>query len=120
MPSRDQDGSVRVPAGSATTIPQARHARRSITLAALAPNVPYLVVLVIVAAGIYISWYQGSLDAGRGAIVAGAGLLLAAVVRLVLPARFAGLLAVRNRTTDVITLIVLGASLLIAGVALPG
>jgi hypothetical protein len=82
--------------------------------------VPYLVVLVCVAAGIYIAWHQGSHGGGGGGAVAGGALLVAAVIRLVLPTRLAGPLAVRHRATDVITLVVLGVSLLTAGLVLPG
>ena len=82
--------------------------------------IPYLVVLVCVAAGIYIAWHEGSHGGGRGGAVAGGALLVAAVTRLVLPTRLAGLLAARHRATDVITLIVLGVSLLTAGLVLPG
>jgi hypothetical protein len=82
--------------------------------------VAHLVVLVCVAAGIYIAWHQGSHGGGRGGVVAGVALLVAAVARLALPARLAGLLAVRHRATDVVTLTVLGVSLLIVGLVLPG
>ena len=47
-------------------------------------------------------------------------MLVAAAARMVLPARLAGMLAVRNRMTDVVTLVVLGVSLLTAGLVLPG
>jgi hypothetical protein len=81
--------------------------------------VPYLAVLVCTAAGVYIAWHQGSEGGGRGGVVAGSALLVAAVVRLVLPARLAGLLASRHRVTDVLTLTVFGAGLLVAGLVLP-
>jgi len=81
--------------------------------------VPYLVVLVCVAAGLYVAWHDGSQGGGRGAMVAGGALLGAAVVRLVLPGRMAGLLASRHRVTDVLTLTVFGAGLLAAGLVLP-
>lgn len=79
----------------------------------------YLAVLVCTGAGVYISWRQGSQGGGKGAIVAGAALLVAAAIRLVLPGRLAGLLASRRRATDVLTLTVLGAGLLVAGLVLP-
>ncbi len=81
--------------------------------------VPYLAVLVCVAAGLYIAWHQGSQGGGRGAMVAGAALLAAAVIRLVLPRRMAGLLASRHRVTDVLTLTAFGAGLLAVGLVLP-
>ena len=96
------------------------HARPARTPAAQVALVPYLAVLVCVAAGIYIAWHQGSHGGGRGGVIAGGALLAAALLRLVLPARMAGLLAVRNRATDAVTLIVLGACLLATGLVLPG
>ena len=52
-------------------------------------------------------------------MVGGVALLVAALVRLVLPARLVGLLGTRKRATDVLTLAVLGAGLIIAGLVLP-
>jgi Protein of unknown function (DUF3017) len=80
--------------------------------------IPYLVVLVCVLAGLYIAWSQGSAG-GKGAVVGGIALLIAALVRLALPARLAGLLGTRKRVTDVLTLAVIGAGLIIAGLVLP-
>ena len=67
---------------------------------------PYLIVLAGVAAGMFVIW-QGSQYAGQGAGLVGGTLLLAAVTRLVLPPRYAGLLASRGRTLDVVTFAVL-------------
>jgi hypothetical protein len=78
-----------------------------------------LAVIVVAVAGVYIAWRQGSAGGGEGGVVGGVALLAAAVARLLLPARLVGLLATRKRVTDVITLTVLGASLLIAGLVLP-
>lgn len=114
MPSRDRDLAPQA------TIPRTSHAKPAAPPTAQAAMIPYLVVLVCVAAGIYIAWHEGSHGGGRGGAVAGGALLVAAVIRLVLPTRLAGLLAVRHRATDVITLIVLGVSLLTAGLVLPG
>ena len=80
--------------------------------------IPYLIVLVCVVAGLYIAWSQGS-GGGRGAVVSGISLLVAALVRLGLPAPLAGLLGTRKRLTDVLTLAVLGAGLIVAGLVLP-
>ena len=77
-------------------------------------------MLVCVAGGVYIAWHQGTQGGGRGGAVAGGALLVAAAARLVLPTRLAGMLAVRHRMTDVLTLVVLGASLLTVGLVLPG
>jgi hypothetical protein len=81
--------------------------------------VAYLAVIVATAAGLYIAWHQGSRGGGLGGAVAGSALLAAAAVRLLLPARLAGLLATRHRATDVLTFTVFGAGLLIAGLVLP-
>jgi len=77
-------------------------------------------VLVVVAAGVYIAWHQGSHGGGRGGVIAGAAFLAAAIIRLALPAQFAGLLASRNRVTDVLTLVFFGVCLLVLGLVLPG
>jgi hypothetical protein len=81
--------------------------------------IPYLAVLVGVIAGVYITWHQGSHGGGQGGVIAGAAFLVAAIIRLVLPAKLAGLLASRHRTNDVVTLVIFGASLLILGLVLP-
>ena len=128
MPSRDRDlarGTLGTLGTSGATPPRKRHAKPASagavrSSAGQAAFVTHLVVLVCVAGGVYIAWHQGTQGGGWGGAIAGGALLVAAVVRLVLPARLAGLLAVRNRMTDVVTLVVLGASLLTAGLVLPG
>ena len=79
---------------------------------------PYLIVLAGVAAGMFIIW-QGSQNASRGAAVVGAALLVAAVARLVLPPRYAGLLASRGKALDVAAFAVLGAGVLVVAASLP-
>jgi Protein of unknown function (DUF3017) len=120
MPSRDRDLAREAPGTSGATLPRMRHAKPARTSVAQAARVTHLVVLIGVAAGVYIAWHQGSQGGGRGGAIAGGALLVAAAVRLVLPTRLAGMLAVRHRMTDVVTLVVLGASLLTAGLVLPG
>jgi Protein of unknown function (DUF3017) len=78
----------------------------------------YLIVLAGVAAGLFVTW-QGSRYAGRGTAVVGCVLLAAAAARLILPPRFAGLLATRSRALDVTTLAVLGAAVLAVAAWLP-
>jgi Protein of unknown function (DUF3017) len=82
-------------------------------------DILYLVVLVCVGAGVYLSWHQGSAGGGKGGVIGGIVLLVAALIRLVLPARFAGLLGPRKRVTDVLTLTIFGTGLLVAGLVLP-
>ncbi|HSP37753.1 MAG TPA: DUF3017 domain-containing protein [Frankiaceae bacterium] len=48
----------------------------------------------------------------RGLLLAGIGLLAGAVVRLVLPARMVGLLAVRGRVFDAVVLAILGTAVI--------
>jgi TRAP-type mannitol/chloroaromatic compound transport system permease large subunit len=85
----------------------------------VATVVPYLAVLVLVAGGVYISWHQGSHGGGMGGVIAGVAFLTAAGIRLALPKQMAGLLASRNRVTDVVTLVIFGACLLVVGLVLP-
>ena len=81
--------------------------------------IPYLGVLVCAAAGLYLSWHQGSRDAAQGGVITGAALLVAAGLRLVLPRKLAGLLASRHRAIDVLTLTAFGIGLLAVGLVLP-
>jgi hypothetical protein len=79
---------------------------------------PYLIVLAGTAAGLLTAW-QGSQNAGRGAAVVGAALLVAAVARLALPPRYAGLLASRSKAQDVAGFAVFGAAVLAVAASLP-
>ena len=79
---------------------------------------PYLIVLAGAATGMLIAW-QGSKYAGRGAALIGASLLVAALARLILPERYAGLLASRRKASDVLGFAVFGAAVLAVAIALP-
>src|SRR5690242_3084134 len=79
---------------------------------------PYLIVLAGVAAGMFVAW-KGSMYAGRGAGLIGTSLLAGAVARLFLPARYAGLLSSRRKTSDVLALALFGAAVLAVAIALP-
>ena len=79
---------------------------------------PYLIVLAGAAVGMFVIW-QGSQHAGQGAAVVGAALLVAALARLVLPPRYAGLLATRGKALDVAAFAVLGAAVLALAASLP-
>jgi len=79
---------------------------------------PYLVVLAGVAAGMFIVW-QGSKYAGRGSALVGASLLAGALARLILPARWAGLLSSRRKASDVLAFAAFGAAVLAVAIALP-
>ena len=79
---------------------------------------PYLIVLAGTAAGMLVAWH-GSKYAGRGAALIGASLLVAALARLILPDRYAGLLASRRKASDVLGFAVFGAAVLAVAIALP-
>jgi hypothetical protein len=81
--------------------------------------IPYLAVLACAAVGLYVSWHLGSHGGGEGGAIAGSALLVAAGIRLVLPTKLVGLLALRHRVTDVLTLIAFGTGLLAVGLVLP-
>jgi hypothetical protein len=101
--------------------PQAKAAAKRVAEDARIVRVtPLLAVLVVTFAGVYLSWHQGSAGGGEGGVVAGAALLVAAAARLLLPSRLAGLLAMRKRANDVVTLTIFGTGLLVAGLVLPG
>jgi len=55
----------------------------------------------------------------RGTVVFAMAICVAALLRAVLPSRAAGLLRVRGRVVDVVTLAVLGAVTLLAAIAVP-
>ena len=79
---------------------------------------PYLVVLAGVAVGMFIVW-QGSKYAGRGSALVGVSLLAGALARLILPARWAGLLSSRRKASDVLAFAAFGAAVLAVAIALP-
>ena len=79
---------------------------------------PYLIVLAGAATGMLIAW-QGSKYVGRGAALIGASLLVGALARLILPERYAGLLASRRKASDVLGFAVFGAAVLAVAIALP-
>lgn len=77
---------------------------------------PSLLVCVAVAMGLV--WYSPR-DVRWGVAVVGAGMLLAALIRLVLPASAVGMLATRQRYMDAATLAVFGLGTLIVGLLVP-
>ena len=81
-------------------------------------QVPYIVVLCGIVAGL--AWMHGGGGDVRGGTLVIAGVLLAAAVtRLGLPERRAGLLASRARLLDAAALTALGFGLLVAGLVFP-
>lgn len=82
--------------------------------AGLLTQLPYLVVLAGLVAGL--ATIRSSQQAVRGGTLVIAGALLAgSLIRLILPTGRAGMLSSRRRLADVATLAVLGIGLLIAG-----
>jgi hypothetical protein len=81
-------------------------------------HLAYIVVLAGVAAGL--AWIGLSSHHVRsGMLVVAGALLVAAVARLVLPERGAGLLVSRHRVSDVLVMAVFGASILSVALVLP-
>jgi Protein of unknown function (DUF3017) len=78
----------------------------------------YLIVLAGVAAGLYLTW-QGSRNAALGTGLVGCSLLVAALIRLVLPPRYAGPLSSRRKTSDVLAFAAFGAGVLGVALMLP-
>jgi hypothetical protein len=103
--------SVEAGVGSGVTAGKA-HRRR------LAPvrQWPALLVLAVAGTGLLLVLADGNFE--RGTVVFAGAICLAAVLRAVLPTRWAGLLRVRSRWVDVVTLALLGAGGLLAALAL--
>ena len=112
------------PAVQAAPAARAGHRAARTTRAARDPRpsklawLPYLIVLAGAATGMLIAW-QGSKYVGRGAGLIGASLLVGALARLILPERYAGLLASRRKASDVLGFAVFGAAVLAVAIALP-
>ena len=112
------------PAVQAAPAAPAGHRATRTTRAARDPRpsklawLPYLIVLAGAATGMLIAW-QGSKYVGRGAALIGASLLVGALARLILPERYAGLLASRRKASDVLGFAVFGAAVLAVAIALP-
>ena len=105
--------------GRARTAPgRARSGARPGAPAPVLAWLPYLIVLAGAVGGLLVAWL-GTQRAGRGAGVVGGALLAAALARLVLPPRYAGLLASRGKALDVTAFAVLGATVLGIALSLP-
>ncbi len=78
---------------------------------------PYLIVLAGAGLGLAIAWH-GSRLAVRGTDLVGGALLLAAVARLLLPARYARPLSSRGKASDVAGFAVFGTAVLVVALML--
>lgn len=86
-------------------------------LAGLVRQLPLLAVLVVVGAGLLLVTFE---HWRRGLIVMGVALMGAALLRLFLPERRVGFLAVRSRPVDVVLMAVAGLALIAVSAAIPG
>lgn len=96
----------------------ARHTALATQDSARIPGLLYPIVLVCVAAAAALVWYSPR-EIRTGAALAGGGMIVAAVARLVLSERAAGLLGCRHRYLDAVTLAALGLATVIVGLLLP-
>jgi Protein of unknown function (DUF3017) len=81
-------------------------------------QVPYWLVVGGIAAGLL--WMRSAKpDARSGTLVMAGVLLAAAITRLILPERRAGMLGSRRRLVDAAAFAALGAGLLVAGLVFP-
>ena len=89
---------------------------RLLTPQRLVTQLPYLAVGVVVAAGLVLILFEYW---RRGVVTIGGAMGLAGLLRLLLPARRAGLLSVRSRGFDVAAYIFLGVAVIGIGLAIP-
>jgi hypothetical protein len=85
-------------------------------LAGVVRQLPLLAVLVAVGVGLLLVTLE---HWRRGLVVVGLALVGAALLRLLLPVRRVGFLAVRSRAVDVVLLTVVGFALTIIALAIP-
>lgn len=86
-------------------------------VAGLVRQLPLLAVLAVVGVGLLLVTFE---HWRRGLVVMGVALVGAALLRLFLPERRVGFLAVRSRPVDVVLMSVAGFALTIVSVAIPG
>ena len=86
-------------------------------LAGLIRQLPLLAVLVVVGIGLLVVTFD---HWRRGLVVVGLALIGAALLRLLLPLRRVGFLAVRSRPVDVVLLAAAGVALTAISLAIPG
>jgi hypothetical protein len=92
------------------------YTRRTV-LAGILRQLPLLAVLVGVAVGLLMVTFE---HWRRGLVVVGLALVGGGVLRLLLPLRRVGFLAVRSRPVDVVLLVGVGVTLTAFALAIPG
>jgi hypothetical protein len=85
-------------------------------LAGLLRQLPLLAVLVMVGIGLLLVTFD---HWRRGLVVIGLSLIIAGLLRLLLPVRRVGFLAVRSRPTDVLLLALAGLALAVTALTIP-
>ena len=85
-------------------------------LAGLLRQLPLLAVLVLVGIGLLLGTFD---HWRRGLVVMGLSLIIAGLLRLLLPVRRVGFLAVRSRLTDVLLLVLAGLALAVTALTIP-
>jgi hypothetical protein len=85
-------------------------------LAGLLRQLPLLAVLVMVGIGLLLVTFD---HWRRGLVVIGLSLIIAGLLRLFLPVRRVGFLAVRSRPTDVLLLALAGLALAVTALTIP-
>ena len=85
-------------------------------VAGLVRQLPLLAVLIVVGIGLVLVTFE---HWRRGLVVIGLALVGAALLRLLLPVRRVGFLAVRSRAVDVVLLAGVGLALTVIALAIP-
>jgi hypothetical protein len=85
-------------------------------LAGLLRQLPLLAVLVMVGIGLLLVTFD---HWRRGLVVIGLSLIIAGLLRLFLPVRRVGFLAVRSRPTDVLLMALAGLALAVTALTIP-
>ncbi len=85
-------------------------------LAGLIRQLPLLAVLIVVGIGLLMVTFE---HWRRGLVVVGLGLVGGGLLRLLLPVRRVGFLAVRSRPVDVVLLVGAGIALAVTALAIP-
>ena len=78
---------------------------------------PFVTVLLVVVVGLLVT-SRGYFRIGS--VVVGAGVLLGALLRALLPERRAGLLVVRHRVLDVALMTAMGVAVIVLAIVVPG